>query len=134
MEIARSQAAFRNPSESHIAPTAFPTASRGIVQTAGAKWTQPTSAMRTCRWEGFGSPLNLTGTDDLRGAVGGAQMGANYQSRSFACTTLSSGAACVVGIEVDVMGSGQKNSVSSALGLTFDDKITWLATARARAG
>jgi outer membrane immunogenic protein len=85
---------------------------------------------------GFGGPLNLTGTDDLRGAVGGGQLGANYQSGSFACRTLASGAFCVVGIEVDVMGSGQKNSGSSALGLglTFDDKITWLATARVRAG
>jgi outer membrane immunogenic protein len=83
---------------------------------------------------GFGSPLNLTATDDLRGAVGGAQLGANYQSGSFACRTLASGAFCVVGVEVDVMGSGQKNGGSSAFGVTFDDKITWLATARVRAG
>jgi outer membrane immunogenic protein len=83
---------------------------------------------------GFSSDPNLTATEDLRGAVGGAQFGANYQTGSFACRTLASGAFCVVGLEVDVMGSGQKNSGSSAFGVTFDDKITWLATARVRAG
>src|SRR6476660_3129477 len=37
---------------------------------------------------GFGNGLNFTTTENLRGAVGGAQFGGNYQSGSFACRTL----------------------------------------------
>jgi outer membrane immunogenic protein len=72
----------------------------------------------------FNPGLSFTASEDLNGAVGGLQLGGNFQTGNF-----------VIGLEIDGMASGQKNTGSVASGfITFDDEVTWLATARLRVG
>ena len=67
------------------------------------------------------------------GAIGGGQIGYNWQFRNFYNL--------VLGVEADIQASGQKDSHTCLLNClrpgqfqTFDQKIDWFGTARVRAG
>jgi outer membrane immunogenic protein len=63
-----------------------------------------------------------SGTEDLKGAIGGGQIGYNWQT-----------GAMLVGIEADYQGSGQKATFTGA-GITAKDSITSFGTVRGRLG
>jgi outer membrane immunogenic protein len=79
-------------------------------------------------WQGLygGLHAGFGWSGDAEGAIGGAQLGYNWQSKQF-----------VYGIEADVSLSdiGVRESVVSPFGvLTASGSIDWLATVRGRAG
>lgn len=73
--------------------------------------------------------LNLSASQDLSGALGGGQVGFNWQAGSV-----------VLGLESDIQASGVSNSTvlcpASFCGsaVSIDDKVPWFATFRGRAG
>jgi outer membrane immunogenic protein len=72
------------------------------------------------------SGFSLSSTENLNGPVGGIHFGGNYQTGAF-----------VIGLEVDGMLSGQKNTTTVGaffFPITVEDKVTWLTTARLRVG
>jgi outer membrane immunogenic protein len=72
---------------------------------------------------GYGwADVGIDGADHLNGVVGGGQIGYNWQAGSF-----------VFGIEGDIQGSGENRSDTVA-GVTFDQRIPFIATARGRIG
>ncbi|HEU5018119.1 MAG TPA: outer membrane protein [Pseudolabrys sp.] len=72
---------------------------------------------------GFGwADVGLSGSSHLDGVVGGGQLGYNWQAGSF-----------VFGIEGDIQGSGENRS-DTVGGVTFDQRIPFIATARGRVG
>jgi outer membrane immunogenic protein len=72
---------------------------------------------------GYGwADVGLNGSSHLDGIVGGGQLGYNWQAGSF-----------VFGIEGDIQGSGEDTS-DTAAGVTFDQRIPFIATARGRIG
>ncbi len=63
-------------------------------------------------------------SDKLNGAIGGGQIGYNFQFNNF-----------VLGAEGDFSGTGISGSVTDSVhGYTAETKIDWLATVRGRAG
>jgi outer membrane immunogenic protein len=60
--------------------------------------------------------------EDLSGGIAGGQLGGNLQFGSF-----------VIGAEIDGQWSDQKKT-TTVVGATYVDKVSWLATARLRAG
>jgi outer membrane immunogenic protein len=75
---------------------------------------------------GWGTISNGGISDTMKGFVGGAQLGYNWQISSF-----------VLGVEGDFQGSLQKFSQSATIGgvtVTADEKIPYFGTARARVG
>ncbi len=71
-----------------------------------------------------GGGLSGTGSTNLPGGIGGAQIGANYQI-----------AALVLGFEADFDGSmATKSSTTIPGAVTGTDKIPWIATFRGRVG
>lgn len=73
--------------------------------------------------------VNVSASDDLTGAIGGGQIGFNWQT-----------GATVLGIEADFQASGQSHETlvcpASFCGTDFNlkNKIPWFATIRGRAG
>ncbi len=87
-------------------------------------------------WSGFYAGVNAgygwasVGTadvsDSLTGAIGGGQIGYNWQT-----------GALVLGVEGDMQASGQRRSDTAVVGgttYTLDQKIPWFATLRGRIG
>jgi outer membrane immunogenic protein len=75
---------------------------------------------------GWGSVSDTNSSTDLDGALGGGQVGYNWQT-----------GALVLGLEADLQASGQKSSESVTVGgtaYTVDRKLPWFSTARARIG
>jgi outer membrane immunogenic protein len=97
-----------------------------IGANAGYGWA-PSSATTTFTGNPFFSNIASTGSDDLKGAIVGGQIGFNYQI-----------GAAVLGIEADVDWSGQKKAKTTSCGpsCTFDESLeaNALSTVRARAG
>jgi outer membrane immunogenic protein len=67
-------------------------------------------------------PVATSESERLRGVVGGAQVGYNWQAGNV-----------VFGLEGDIQATGQKNSVTVGA-VTFTDKLPWFATLRGRVG
>jgi outer membrane immunogenic protein len=87
-------------------------------------------------WSGFYAGVNAgygwasydtsTGSDKMKGFIGGGQLGYNWQISSF-----------VLGVEGDFQYSGQKRSETAVIGgitITGDEKVQWFGTARGRVG
>ncbi len=72
-------------------------------------------------------PATATGSADLNGLVGGAQIGYNWQA-----------GALVFGVEADINASGQSASGVTACGIgcsiTETSRINWFGTVRGRVG
>lgn len=104
------------------------------------------STIRTRQFRAFGLPAETlisdvtaagpsfigSGTADINGAVGGGQIGYNWQSAQW-----------VIGLETDLQWSGQRGSTNFCLTAgcpagdfvtNADYKLQWFGTARARAG
>lgn len=90
---------------------------------------QPAPVAASFNWSGFYIGANAGygwGSSNLSGAVGGGQLGYNWQADRF-----------VLGIETDFQASGQRASnLVAMLGAAFaeTDKVTWFGTTRARLG
>jgi outer membrane immunogenic protein len=72
------------------------------------------------------SSFGFSSSEQLSGVVAGGHFGGNYQTGAF-----------VIGLEVDGMLSGQKNTTTTGtffFPITLEDKVTWLTTARVRIG
>jgi outer membrane immunogenic protein len=95
---------------------------------------RPVTPAPVMTWTGFYAGLNagygwanvsVSGSgssSDLDGFVGGGQIGYNWQTGPL-----------VIGLEGDFQGSAQSTS-DSALGITVDQDLRWLATLRGRLG
>jgi outer membrane immunogenic protein len=92
----------------------------------GGGWSIATSDYSVLPAAPFASVDN-----SLRGAIGGGQAGYNWQS-----------GVMVLGVETDFQASGMKGglnapcppSLCSGLAATFNEKVPWFGTVRARAG
>jgi outer membrane immunogenic protein len=79
-----------------------------------------------------GGPVFVSASNPLDGAIGGVQLGFNWQTD-----------AIVFGVEADIQYSGVRGSLTApclpafcglALSATYTQKVSWFGTARARVG
>jgi len=103
----------------------------------GYSWGTAKTNYSSPAFGGFGLPASFPGSAKLDGAVGGFQMGYNWQAND----------TWVYGLETDIQGSGERGSSNlfanyffdfpagfSAFSGTVTSKILWFGTVRARTG